>query len=99
MRQNYLTLESINDNYNDFNLPNLVSIKIVDNSFQIHLTLRNLFRMDKICSKIKILDLSNSGLTDNGMLRLTKNISVFKNIESINLQNTVLTTCSKKYIE
>ena len=55
--------------------------------------------MEKICSKIKALYLSNSGLTDNGMLRLTKNISVFKNIESINLQNTALTTYSKKYIE
>ena len=94
-----LTLESVNDNYNDFNLPNLVSIKIVDNSIKIHLNLRKLFGMDKICSKIKTLDLSNSGLTDNGMLRLTKNISVFKNIESINLQNTALTTYSKKYIE
>ena len=67
-----LTLEGVNDNYNDFNLPNLVSIKIVDNSIKIHLNLRKLFEMDKICSKIKTLDLSNSSLTDNGMLRLTK---------------------------
>lgn len=54
-----LTLESVNNNYNDFNLPNLVSIKIVDNSIKIHLNLRKLFGMEKICSKIKALDLSN----------------------------------------
>ena len=33
------------------------------------------------------------------MLLLIKNISFLKNIESINLQDTALTTCSKKYIE
>ena len=76
--KNKLTLKSINDNYNDFNLTNLVSIKIIDDSTKIHLTLRKLFGLDKICSKIKTLDLSNSGLTDNGMLHLTKNISILK---------------------
>ena len=38
-------------------------------------------------------------MTDNGMLRLTKNISVFKNIELINIENTKITTYSNKYFE
>ena len=46
--KNKLTLKSINDNYNDFNLTNLVSIKIIDDSTKIHLTLRKLFGLDKI---------------------------------------------------
>ena len=58
-----------------------------------------MFQLDKICPKIKILDLSNSGLNDNGMLRLRKNISVLKNIESINIKNCRITDYGKKYIE
>ena len=94
-----LTIRSINTNFNNFNLPNLTSLKIEDNTINIHLTLKILFQLDKICSKIKILDLSNSGLTDNGMLRLRKNISVLKNIETINIENCNITDYSKKYIE
>ena len=94
-----LTIRSINTNFNNFNLPNLTSLKIEDNTINIHLTLKILFQLDKICPKIKILDLSNSGLTDNGMLRLRKNISVLKNIESINIENCNITDYSKKYIE
>ena len=94
-----LTLKYVRDNYNDFNLPNLTSLKIVDKTREIHLTLKGLFRLDKICTKIKELDLSNSGLNDNGMLRLTKNIKVFKSIELINLEGSFLTTYSKQYFE
>ena len=61
--------------------------------------LKELFSLDKICPRITELDLSNTGLTDNGMLRLTKNISLFKNIEQINLEGTKLTTYSGKYFE
>ena len=58
-----------------------------------------MFQLEKICPKIKILDLSNSGLNDNGMLRLRKNIYVLKNIESINIENCRITDYGKKYIE
>jgi len=94
-----LTIRSINTNFNNFNLPNLISLKIEDNTINIHLNLKILFQLDKICPKIKILDLSNSSLNDNGMLRLRKKISVLKNIESINIENYNITDYSKKYIE
>jgi len=94
-----LTLKEVSNNFNNFNLPNLTTLKIVDKTINIHLIIKELFQLDKICSKIKILDLSNSGLTDNGMLRLRKNVSVFKNIESINIENSKITDYSKKYIE
>ena len=58
-----------------------------------------MFQLDKICQKIKILDLSNSGLNDNAMLRLRKNISIFDNIETINIENCRISDYSKKYIE
>ena len=94
-----LTLSSVNDNYNEFNLPNLTSLKIVDNSFEIHKTLKKLFLLNNICSRIKAIDLSNTGLTDNGMFRITKNISIFKNLESINLEQSKITTYSRKYFK
>jgi len=94
-----LTLKRVSTSFNYFHLPNLTTLKIVDNTINIHLILKELFQLDKICSKIEILDLSNSGLNDNGMLRLTKNISFFKNIESIILENSKITDYSKKYFE
>ena len=94
-----LFLKFIRPNYNNFVLPNLTFLKIIENSIKIHLILKELFQLDKICSQIKELDLSNTGMTDNGMLRLTKNISVFKNIELINIENTKITTYSNKYFE
>ena len=94
-----LTLKRVSMSFNYFHLPNLTTLKIVDNTINIHLILKELFQLDKICSKIEILDLSNSGLNDNGMLRLAKNISFFKNIESIILENSKITDYSKKYFE
>ena len=94
-----LFLKFVHPNYNNFVLPNLTFLKIIENSIKIHLILKELFQLDKICSQIKELDLSNTGMTDNGMLRLTKNISVFKNIELINIENTKITTYSNKYFE
>ena len=94
-----LFLKFIHPNYNNFVLPNLTFLKIIENSIKIHLILKELLQLDKICSQIKELDLSNTGMTDNGMLRLTKNISVFKNIELINIENTKITTYSNKYFE
>ena len=94
-----LTLKYAYDSYNDFNLPNLTLINIVGKSIEVHRTLKEVIRLDKICSKIKELDLSNTGLNDNGMFRLTKNIKTFKVIGIINLEGTNLTTYSKKYFE
>ena len=94
-----LILSFVNDNYKGFILPNLTSIKIVDNSIKIHKALKELIPLSNICSIIKELDLSNTGLTDNGMFRLTKNISVFKNLELINLDNVKLTTYSQKFLK
>ena len=94
-----LFLKFVHPNYNNFVLPNLTFLKIIENSIKIHLILKELFQLDKICSQIKELDLSNTGMTDNGMFRLTKNISVFKNIELINIENTKLTTYSNKYFD
>ena len=75
-----LTLKRVSTSFNYFHLPNLTTLKIVDNTINIHLILKELFQLDKICSKIEILDLSNSGLNDNGMLRLTKNTFPFSKI-------------------
>ena len=47
----------------------------------IHFSLKNLFLSESICSKLKELDISNSGMNDNGMLRLAKNISALKEIK------------------
>ena len=67
---------------------------------EIHWKLKNLFLLNNICSSIKELDLSNTGITDNGIFRLTKNISLFKNIEIINLENTAqLTDYCNKFFE
>ena len=94
-----LILDSLSSNYNNFSLPNLTYLKITCPSIIIQKHLKELFSLDKICQRITELDLSNTGLTDNGMLRLIKNISLFKNIEQINLEGTKLTTYSGKYFE
>ena len=94
-----LSIKYVSDNYNNFILPNLTCLKYFDTSLEILSNLRELFQLNNLCSRIKELDLSNTGLIDNGMFRLAKNISVFKNIELINLENTKLTTYSKKFFE
>ena len=97
--KNKLTLKNVDSNYNNFSLPNLTCLKLTCVTTRIHKDLKDLFQLDNICSRITDLDLSNTGITDNGMLRLTKNISVFKKLEHINLENTQLTTESQKYLE
>ena len=94
-----LSIKYINPKYNNFDLPNLTTLKIIDNSFEINLKLKELLELDKICSKIEELDLSKSNLSDNGMLRLTKNFSIFANIKLINFEGSKVTTYSQKYFE
>ena len=95
-----LSIENISSNYNNFILPNLSCVKLIDNTMEIHWKLKNLFLLNNICSSIKELDLSNTGITDNGIFRLTKNISILKNIEIINLENTAqLTDYCNKFFE
>ena len=71
----------IKRNFINFEFPNLISVKIIDNTMNIHFSLKNLFLSESICSKLKELDISNSGMNDNGMLRLAKNISALKEIK------------------
>ena len=94
-----LTFKYIDSKYNNYSLPNLTSIKITFDNIEIQKDLKILFQLDNICARITDLDLSSTGITDNGMLRLTKNISVFKNIKIINIENTPLTLKSQNYIE
>ena len=94
-----LILENVCVNFNNFNFPNLSLIKIIGKNREVHRTLKGLIKSNKICSKIIELDLSKTSFDDNGMLRLSKNINVFKNIKLINLQGIRLTTYSKKYFE
>ena len=94
-----LTLKHITRNYNNFFLPNLTTVKIISQNLEIQRELKYLLILDKIISRIIELDLSHTGLIDNGMLRLTKNIHFFKKIEIINLENNRITTESIKYID
>ena len=97
--KNKLTLNYVDSSYNNFSLPNLTCLKLTCSTTRIHKDLKDLFPLDNICSRITDLDLSNTGITDNGMLRLIKNISVFKKLEYIFLENTPITIKSQKYIE
>ena len=94
-----LSLKLIYPNYNNFFLSNLDCLKLIETSEKINLILNQLFQLNNLCSNIKELDLSNTGITDNGMIQLTNNISLFKNIELINLENTKITIKCKKYFE
>ena len=94
-----LSLKFIYPNYNNFFLSNLDCLKFVETSEKINLILDQLFQLNNLCSIIKELDLSNTGITDKGMIQLTNNISLFKNIELINLENTKITKNCKKYFE
>ena len=84
-----LTLNYVNINYNNFSLPNLTSLKMISPKMEIQKNLKELILLDNIISRIIELDLSNTDLIDNGMLRLSKNIQFFKKIETINLEYTV----------
>ena len=93
-----LIMKSISINFNTFKLPNLTHLNFVNDNFEIQFYLKILFSCNNICSKLKELDLSYSGLIDNGLLRIKKNIEKLKNIQIINLENTKLTFKSKKYL-
>ena len=90
-----LILKHIYKNFNGFRLKSLSSIKfvIIQNNLEV------LFSLNNICPSLKILDLSNTNLSDHGLARLKLNISKMKNIEIINLENTKLTIDSKKYFK
>ena len=45
------------------------------------------------------MDLSNTGITDNGVLTLKLNISKMKSIEVINLENNELTIEIQNYLK
>ena len=93
-----LVMKSISKNFNKFKLPNLTTIKFVNDRFDIHLCLKILFSCYNIYSLLKELDLSNCGLTDNGVFRIKKNIDKIKNIQIINLENTLITSKFKKHL-
>ena len=94
-----LTLKRVSPNYNNFSLPNFTSLKMTTPPLEIKRELKMLFTLENIASRIIELDLSNTNLNDNGMLRLSKNIHFFKKIETINLENTKITNESIKYID
>jgi len=89
-----LSLSFASDSYNEFILPNLTSLRITKDSKKVCKILKYIFQSNNICSKIKEIDLSETLLRDNGMSRLAKNISLFKNLKSINLEGSGITTYS-----
>ena len=91
-----LTIKYIYPDFNNFILPNLKYVKLIDKSIEINYHLKVLFQLDKLCSVIKELDLSHTCLTDNGMLRIAKNIIKCKNLETLNLEETKMTTYNEK---
>ena len=94
-----LSLKSVSYNYNNFLLPNLNLLEFISSiNLDILKELRILFTLDNICSKVVYLDLSNVGLNDEGIIILTENISKFKKIEQINIENNHLTSKSEKYL-
>ena len=94
-----LIIKKITENFKGFKLPNLTYLKFERCGYIIDNYLKILFSCNNICSVLKYLDLSNTDLSDNGMLRLKNNLSKIKNIQTINLENTLLTLNSKKYFE
>ena len=94
-----LKITKISENFKGFKLRNLVYLQFVNCFYKIQYYLKILFSLDNICYYLKELDLSNNKLTDNGMLRINKNINKLKYIEIINLENTELTLLSKKYLK
>ena len=94
-----LKLTKISENFKGFKLKNLAYLQFVNCFYKIQHYLKVLFSLDNICAVLKELDLSNNKLTDNGMLRINKNIHKLKKIETINLENTEITLMSKKYLK
>ena len=94
-----LKLKSVSSNYDKFYLPNLNYLEFISSyNLDIIKELNILFTLDNICSKIIYFDLSNVGFHDEGIIILTGNISKFKKIEQINIENSHLTTKSENYL-
>ena len=87
-----LALKFVNSNYKNFLLPNLNCLEFIfSKDLDIIKELKILFTLDNICSKIIYLDLSIVDFNDEGMIILAENISKFKKIEQINIENNHLT--------
>ena len=94
-----LKLKFVNSNYKNFELSNLNLLEFISsNNLDIIKELKILFTLDNICSNIVYLDLSNVGFNDEGIILLSENVSKFKRIEQINIENNHLTSKSEKYI-
>ena len=94
-----LALKSVTSNYKNFIFPNLNCLELISSSnLDIIKELTILLTLDNICSKIIKLDLSFLGLNDEAIILLSENISKFKKIEQINIQNSDLTSKSERYL-
>ena len=97
--KNKLTLKYFNYNYNKFSFSNLNSLKFISSSnLDIRKSLKILFTLENICSRIIYVDLSNTCLTDEGLFLLTENIPIFKKIEQIIIPKKNLTFEKEKYL-
>ena len=100
-----LIIEVIYENFKNFKLQNLTSIKFIvkgaNIEFNIYINyyLKFLFSLNNICLSLKTLDLSDIFLDDNGLSILKLNIYKLKNIETINLSKNKLTNKSKKNLK
>ena len=93
-----LVLKHVHSNYNKFSFSNLNFLKFMPSSnLDIRKSLKLLFTLDNICSKIINLDLSNLGITDVELSLLTENILIFKKIKQIIISNKNLSNESEKY--
>ena len=97
--KNQLTLKYVNPNYNHFFLPNLTFLKFISSDYDFLNSLKVLITFEDICSRITYLDLSNIGITDEGLFMLIQNISIFIKIQEINMVYHHLTSKSEKYLE
>ena len=94
-----LTLKFVSSNYDKFFLSNLKILELISSTnLDFIKELKILFTLDNICSNIIYLDLSNIGFNDEGIIILTENISKFKKIKQINIEDNHLTSKSDKYL-
>ena len=94
-----MALKSVTSNYKNFIFPNLNCLELISSSnLDIIKELTILLTLDNICSKIIKLDLSFLGLNDEAIILLSENISKFKKIEQINIENNDLTSKGERYL-
>ena len=87
-----LILKLVSSNYKNFLFPNLNHLEFISSqNYDILKELKTLITLDNICSKIIYLDLSIIDFNDEGIIILAENISKFKKIEQINIENNHLT--------